>query len=123
MELNSLEILVLGIWVGWQFSNMYRSYNDKQLFKIVIKKINEEEDELQQFKEDLKESLPVCYIEKAGKKDYLLYNKETNEFICQGASYEELAELCKDRYHTVLVRSNDKSMWFMDGEVKELTSE
>ena len=39
MELNSLEILVLGIWVGWQFSNMYRSYNDKQLFKIVIKKI------------------------------------------------------------------------------------
>ena len=110
MELNSLEILVLGIWVGWQFSNMYRSYNDKQLFKIVIKKINEEEEELQQFKQDL-------------KKSYLLYNKETDEFICQGTSYEELAELCKDRYDTVLVRSDDKSMWFMDGEVKELTSE
>ena len=122
MELNSLEILVLGIWVGWQFSNMYR-YNDKQLFKIVIKKINEEEEELQQFKQDLKKSLPVCYVEKAGKKDYLLYNKETDEFICQGTSYEELAELCKDRYDTVLVRSDDKSMWFMDGEVKELTSE
>ena len=122
MELNSLEILVLGIWVGWQFSNMYHSYNDKQLFKIVIKKINEEE-ELQQFKQDLKKSLPVCYVEKAGKKDYLLYNKETDEFICQGTSYEELAELCKDRYDTVLVRSDDKSMWFMDGEVKELTSE
>jgi hypothetical protein len=123
MELNSLEILVLGIWVGWQFSNMYRSYNDKQLFKIVIKKINEEEEELQQFKQDLKKSLPVCYVEKADKKDYLLYNKETDEFICQGTSYEELAELCKDRYDTVLVRSDDKSMWFMDGEVKELTSE
>ena len=123
MELNSLEILVLGIWVGWQFSNMYRSYNDKQLFKIDIKKINEEEEELQQFKQDLKKSLPVCYVEKAGKKDYLLYNKETDEFICQGTSYEELAELCKDRYDTVLVRSDDKSMWFMDGEVKELTSE
>ena len=123
MELNSLEILVLGIWVGWQFSNMYRSYNDKQLFKIVIKKINEEEEEVQQFKQDLKKSLPVCYVEKAGKKDYLLYNKETDEFICQGTSYEELAELCKDRYDTVLVRSDDKSMWFMDGEVKELTSE
>ena len=102
---------------------MYRSYNDKQLFKIVIKKINEEEEELQQFKQDLKKSLPVCYVEKAGKKDYLLYNKETDEFICQGTSYEELAELCKDRYDTVLVRSDDKSMWFMDGEVKELTSE
>ena len=89
---------------------------------MLLKKSKEEE-ELQQFKQDLKKSLPVCYVEKAGKKDYLLYNKETDEFICQGTSYEELAELCKDRYDTVLVRSDDKSMWFMDGEVKELTSE
>jgi len=122
MELNSLEVLILGMWIGWQLTNLWRAYNDEKLYRIIIEKIDEE-DELQQFKQDLKESLPVCYIEKAGKKDYLLYNKDTDEFICQGTSYEELAKLCKDRYDTVLVRSDDKSMWFMDGEVKELTSE
>ena len=124
MEDNIIIVIGFGIFIGWSLSNMYRQYKDDQLIRAVMTKIEAEEHRIdERIVDEVKARLPICYIEKHGAKDYLLYNRDTEEFICQGKSYEELAELCKDRFDSVLVKAKDKSMWFTDGKVKELTSE
>ena len=124
MEDNIIIVIGFGIFIGWSLSNMYRQYKDDQLIRAVMTKIEAEEHRIdERIVDEVKARLPICYIEKHGTKDYLLYNRDTEEFICQGKSYEELAELCKDRFDSVLVKAKDKSMWFTDGKVKELTSE
>jgi|TARA_B110000444_G_C18507089_1_gene440542 hypothetical protein len=123
MVLSELEMLML-VLIGWQASTMYRHWKDDQTIKLIIKQVDAEEERIdEKIIEEVKARLPICYVEKHGTKDYLLYNRDTEEFVCQGSSYEELAELCKDRFDTVLVKAKDKSMWFTDGKVKELTSE
>ena len=124
MEDNIIIVIGFGIFIGWSLSNMYRQYKDDQLIRAVMTKIEAEEHRIdERIVDEVKKRLPICYIEKHGSKDYLLYNRDTEEFVCQGKSYEELAERCKDKFDTVLVKAKDKSMWFVDGEVKELTSE
>jgi hypothetical protein len=124
MEDNIIIVIGFGIFIGWSLSNMYRQYKDDQLIRAVMTKIEAEEHRIdERIVDEVKARLPICYIEKHGTKDYLLYNTDTEEFICQGSSYEELAERCKDKFDTVLVKAKDKSMWFVDGKVKELTSE
>ena len=124
MEDNIIIVIGFGMFIGWSLSNMYRQYKDDQLIRAVMKKIEDEEHRIDvRISDEVKARLPICYIEKHGTKDYILYNTDTEEFICQGSSYEELAERCKDRFDTVLVKASDKSMWFVDGKVKELTSE
>ena len=122
MVLSELEMLMLVI-IGWHASTLYRHWRDEETIKLIIQKVELEEERIdEQIIEEVKTRLPICYVEKHGAKDYLLYNRDTEEFICQGKSYEELAELCKDRFDSVLVKAKDKSMWFVDGKVKELTS-
>ncbi len=124
MEDSILIVIGFGIFVGWSLNSMYRQYKDDQLIRTVMKKIEDEEHRIDvRISDEVKARLPICYIEKHGTKDYLLYNTDTEEFICQGSSYEELAERCKDKFDTVLVKAKDKSMWFVDGKVKELASE
>lgn len=124
MEDNIIIVIGFGMFIGWSLSNMYRQYKDDQLIRAVMKKIEDEEHRIDiRISDEVKARLPICYIEKHGTKDYLLYNTDTEEFICQGSSYEELAERCKDKFDTVLVKAKNKSMWFVDGKVKELTSE
>ena len=124
MEDSILIVIGFGIFVGWSLNSMYRQYKDDQLIRAVMKKIEDEEHRIDvRISDEVKARLPICYIEKHGTKDYLLYNTETEEFICQGSSYEEIAERCKDKFDTVLVKAKDKSMWFVDGKVKELASE
>jgi hypothetical protein len=121
MEDSILIVIGFGIFVGWSLNSMYRQYKDDQLIRAVMKKIEDEEHRIDvRISDEVKARLPICYIEKHGTKDYLLYNTDTEEFICQGSSYEELAERCKDKFDTVLVKAKDKSMWFVDGKVKEL---
>lgn len=123
MVLSELEILML-LFIGWQAHRLYRNWHDQQQVKLIIQKIEIEEERLdQRITDEVNARLPICYVEKHKKADYCLYSRDTDQFICQGSSYEELAQLCKDRFDTVLVKAKDKSMWFVDGKVKELSSE
>ena len=121
MELSNLEILML-IWIGWEAQRLYRNYRDQQSLKVIVEKIELEEERInERIVDEVKARLPICYVEKHDETDYLLYNRDTEEFVCQGTSYEELAQACKDRFDTVLVKADNTSMWFSDGKVKEIT--
>ena len=118
MEDSIIVVCMFGFIVGWALNTMYRQYQDEKLFKVIIEKIEEEE-----LITDVTTRLPICYVEKHGTEDYLLYEKVNHTFMCQGKSYQELAEQCSEKYDMVLVKGEDESMWFVDGKVKELTSE
>jgi hypothetical protein len=119
-----IRVLGFGFIVGWALNSMYRQYRDDKMFRVIIEKIDAEEEAItKKIVEEVYNHLPICYVEKHGNKDYLLYNRDTDAFMYQGKSYEELAELCSAKYDTVLVKGKDKSMWFVDGKVKELTSD
>ena len=86
MEDNIIIVIGFGMFIGWSLSNMYRQYKDDQLIRAVMKKIEDEEHRIDvRISDEVKARLPICYIEKHGTKDYLLYNTYTEEFICQGS--------------------------------------
>jgi predicted RNase H-like HicB family nuclease len=121
MELSSIEILML-LFIGWQASTLYRHWKDDQTIKLIIKQVDAEEKRIdEKIIDEVKARLPICYIEKHDDSDYLLYNRDTEEFVCQGSSLEELAEKCKERFDSVLVKAHEGAYWFVDGKVKEIT--
>lgn len=50
-----------------------------------------------------------------------LFNKEQNDFICQGKSIDELAKLAKEfkNINKAVVHHNDKKFIFVDGKSEE----
>ena len=51
----------------------------------------------------------------------LLYELETNNFICQGSTLDELASLSKSykNIKVAAVQHNDEFIWFVDGIVQK----
>lgn len=84
----SFLIFIVGILLGWKF----REYTAVRKFNKMIKKA-EEETPKQPNKISVK-------IERSGKMFYL-YNSETDEFLTQGYSKEEIQENLKKRFKNV----------------------
>ena len=119
MEDSIIVVCMFGFIIGWSLNGMYRQYKDDQMFKSIMEKIDEEE--LAQAEKNIKKAFPLCYIEQ-DNDTYLLYNKDTNEYMCQGESYNDLAyKVFTDlKIEVCLARADDKAMWFIDGTTKEL---
>ena len=49
-----------------------------------------------------------------------LFNTDTNSFVCQGSTLEEIAKTLSEvkKIKIAMVNHNDKNIWFVDGEVK-----
>ncbi len=67
-----------------------------------------------------KHSIPVLMTEKHGDTLYL-FEKETDHFMCQGSSLEDLAKKLSEYkdIHIALVDHNSKPVWFVNGEISE----
>jgi hypothetical protein len=57
------------------------------------------------------------FIEKINELLYL-YEHNSNQFIGQGKSLEELAVIAKDKTEIAGVSYNEEIVWFVDGKVK-----
>ena len=114
-----IVVCMFSFIIGWALNSIYRQYKDDQMFKAIMEKIDEEE--LAQTEKNIKKAFPLCYIEQ-DNDTYLLYNKDTNEYMCQGESYNDLAyKVFTDlKIEVALARHLGKSMWFIDGNTKEL---
>ena len=113
-----IVVYMFSFIIGWALNSIYRQYKDDQMFKAIMEKIDEEE--LAQTEKNIKKAFPLCYIEQ-DNDTYLLYNKDTNEYMCQGESYNDLAyKVFTDlKIEVCLARADDKAMWFIDGNTKE----
>jgi|TARA_R110000851_G_scaffold180663_2_gene328325 hypothetical protein len=111
-------VCMFGFIVGWSLNTMYRQYKDEVMFKQIMTKIGDEE-EVRENK--IRSIFPMCYIEREDGM-FLMYNKDTDEYMCQGDSYEELAKKVYTdlKIDVCLAKSDDKAMWFIAGATKEL---
>ena len=109
-------MMVFGAIIGWSLNSMYRQYKDDIMFKQIMVKIDEEEAE-----QKVKALFPMCYIEK-DNDTYILYNKDSHAYMCQGDSYDELAQkvYTELKIDVALAKHMNKSMWFIAGDTKDL---
>lgn len=74
-------------------------------------------------KETPEKTVYKLIVEKHGNMLYL-FDREKNDFICQGSSIQELAELAK-KYKNIIMATaiyDDKVFMFHDGKLKEYTN-
>jgi hypothetical protein len=57
------------------------------------------------------------FVENSNEVLYL-YEHETNSFIAQGKTLDELAQLAKENSKVAVVSYNKEVVWFDDGKVK-----
>jgi hypothetical protein len=102
MDFFTLIIAVLSV-VLFLF-NIFSNYQLKKLDKLIEKKV--------------RDSIPTMFTEIDGNTVYL-YEKKTNNFQCQAATIEELAERLLEvrKIELAKVTHNNKEIWFVTGDV------
>ena len=104
--LDIILILALG-WVMGQFYTIYKLR--KNLRSVII--IQEEVSRPNVFKLETEEV----------DNTILLYDRDTNDFICQGTSLEQLAQLSREykKIEYATVKHGDYFVAFIEGKVTE----
>jgi cell division septal protein FtsQ len=102
--LDIILILALG-WVMGEFYTMYKLRKNLRTYIIV------------------EETKPNVYKLETELVDdiILLYDRETNDFICQGKSLEQLAQLSREykKIEYATVKHGDYFVAFIEGKVTE----
>ena len=103
--LDIILILALG-WVMGEFYTMYKLRKNIRSYLII-----QEETKPTVFKLETEEV----------DNTILLYNRETNDFICQGNSLEQLAQLSREykKIEYATVKHGDYFVAFIEGKVTE----
>ena len=104
--LDIILILALG-WVMGEFYTIYKLR--KNLRSVII--IQEEVSRPNVFKLETEEV----------DNTILLYDRDTNDFICQGTSLEQLAQLSREykKIEYATVKHGDYAVAFIEGKVTE----
>ena len=103
--LDIILILALG-WVMGEFYTMYKLRRNIRSYLII-----QEETKPTVFKLETEEV----------DNTILLYDRETNDFICQGNSLEQLAQLSREykKIEYATVKHGDYFVAFIEGKVTE----
>jgi uncharacterized protein YxeA len=103
--LDIILILALG-WVMGEFYTMYKLRKNIRSYLII-----QEETKPTVFKLETEEV----------DNTILLYDRETNDFICQGNSLEQLAQLSREykKIEYATVKHGDYFVAFIEGKVTE----
>ena len=103
--LDIILILALG-WVMGEFYTMYKLRKNIRSYLIIQEEIR-----------------PTVYKLETELVDntILLYDRETNNFICQGNSLEQLAQLSREykKIEYATVKHGDYFVAFIEGKVTE----
>ena len=121
-------ILALIVVVAFQAGKHYGYFKIVKLMKEVAEEQGldlEKELGLVKEQEEAKKIPAVYKLEVETHGDLLyLFDKETDRFICQGSSVQELAKLAKElkQVNIAAVKYGDKVFAFKDGESTEVTA-
>ena len=100
--IDIILILALG-WVMGEFYTLYKLRKNLRTYLII------------------EESKPVVFKLETEEVDdiILLYDRETNDFICQGNSLEQLAQLSREykKIEYASVKHGDYFVAFIEGKV------
>ena len=85
--------ILIGLVLGWFVVKVIEGYQRAKLKR----QINEAISEMQEISKEVKTNLIVVNVEKYNDVFYL-YDRDTNEFIAQGKTIEEISENCQKRF-------------------------
>lgn len=113
--MESILLFMLAGFVGYVFGVMRTIRHLKHLL---------DEPDTINFKNLKKQEIPILTTEKHGDTLYL-FEKETDNFMCQGSTLEDLAKKLAEYkdIHIALVDHNSKPIWFVNGEITEVPYE
>lgn len=113
-----LLIFVLGFGLG----NIYASFKFVRALKDAAEAAGIDLDKELEKKENPEKTVHKLAVEKHGDVLYL-FDREQDNFICQGSSVQELAQLAKKYKNIVMATAiyNDKVFMFQNGHSKEYT--
>jgi hypothetical protein len=96
--------VILSIVILILLFRVYLAYQLRNLDKLIEQKV--------------RDSIPTMFTEIDGNTVYL-YDKKTNNFQCQAATIEELAERLLEvrKIELAKVTHNNKEIWFVTGDV------
>ena len=94
--------ILLGIFLGWALTQIIGGYLRAKLLLEIHEKIKEAAEE------ETKERWIMVNVEQHDGIFYL-YEKNTDQFIAQGKTMEELSQRCRELFkdHTVIADEND----------------
>ena len=93
--------IILGLFLGWMVSKIIQGYLRAKLLLEIQEKVEESQVEI-------KQHIIMVNVEKHDDVFYL-YEKNTDQFIAQGKTIEELSQRCQERFknHTIIADEND----------------
>ena len=114
---DTIILSICTFWLGWFLSKKYRDFKANLLLTRLLEKIDEEDKP----EDKIHTNFSMCYIEEDLSKMLRLYNEDTHKYMCQGKSYEELAEKVYTdlKMEVCLAKAGDTVMWFIRGEPRE----
>lgn len=120
-----MEILI-ALCVGFIVGKMYGYYKVAKLLREVAEENGFDLEKELGLAKDEEADKPQVYkleVETHGEQLYL-FDKESDNFICQGASVQELAKLAKEYKNVTFaaVKHGNKIFAFKDGESTEVAS-
>lgn len=113
-----IVILLVIFYLGFQIGGLYVSY---KLRDLIIKEAISRGIEIPELEKNILEKKKNKLVIEHNDNVLYLYDFDTNTFICQGSSIEELAKLAKEYKnieHAFVLDSQSNIMFtFIDGKV------
>lgn len=123
-----LEIFTLFVllYIGFILGQAYQIFKIRSMIRRIARDndINLEEMLYDSGEEENKKEIMVLEAEKINGT-LLIYNKITNEFICQADTIEEAAEMFDKRKKDVygLIKYDEKDLMFVSGKIQRSKNE
>jgi hypothetical protein len=116
-----LELIIIAFifWLGYNLGQMVLSWQLRDIIRNEARKEGLKVDDEYNVIEDKKPKVAQLIIEKVNNILYL-YERDTDDFVCQGSTLEELATLAQKykniKYAAVMI--DEEIYAFVDGKVK-----
>ena len=107
--------------IGWFGGQWYMAYQLKRNITKIAEKygmtFDEWSESITEVVKDSVKRVPKMFTEYEGNSIYL-YMKDTGNFVCQGASLEELARTIAEEYEAAIVTDKEKLLIFANGKIQ-----
>jgi len=112
-------VFMQGFFLGWLVCKMVINYKVRKALSVIADANGMTLDEMTSVVIESEEvEVPNLFTEIVNNS-IMLYNKDTNQFVSQASSIDELAKAVMDynKIDVALVNHNDEKIWFVDGKV------
>ena len=121
MDLYYILALIQGFILGWTLCKLVINYRVRKALSVIAESNGMTLDQMTNVitNQEVLE-VPNLFTE-VMEHSIMLYNKDTNQFVCQGHNIDELAQtlMNHNKIEVALVNHNNEKVWFVEGKVRK----